>query len=127
MFSKQAGKHSGGSRDGTVARALASRQSDPGLIPELGGLSFLLVLVLALRVKGFSSGTPVFPTSQKSTFPNSNWIQNPWATHLLAACEQALEWVIQCRAERKPGERSGPSLVWGQAISHLGACHRLVC
>ena len=36
------------------------------------GLSLLLVLVLALR--GFSQGTPVFPSPQKPTFPNSNLI-----------------------------------------------------
>ena len=38
------------------------------------GLSLLLVLVLAPR--GFSPGTPVYPSPQKPTFPNSNsiWI-----------------------------------------------------
>ena len=50
-------------------RALASHQCGLGLIPGLGiicGLSLLLVLVLSLR--GFSSGTPVFPSPQKSKF-----------------------------------------------------------
>ena len=66
-----------GSRDGAVVRALASHQCSPGSIPGLGiicGLSLLLVLSLAPR--GFSSGTPVFPSPQKPTFPNSNsiWI-----------------------------------------------------
>ena len=43
----------------------------PGSIPGLGiicELSLLLVLVLAPR--GFSPGTPVFPSPQKPTFPN---------------------------------------------------------
>ena len=43
----------------------------PGVIC---GLSLLLVLFLALR--GFSPGTPVFPSPQKPTFPNSNSIWN---------------------------------------------------
>ena len=37
------------------------------------GLSLLLVLYSAPR--GFSPGTPVFPSSQKPTFPNSNSIR----------------------------------------------------
>ena len=72
-----------GSRDGAVVRALASHQCGPGSIPGLGvicGLSLLLVLVLAPR--GFSPGTPVFPSPQKTTFPNSNSIWNPRATGL---------------------------------------------
>ena len=54
-----------GNRDGAVVRAPTSHQC---------GLSLLLVLVLAPR--GFSPGTPVFPSPQKPTFPNSNsiWI-----------------------------------------------------
>jgi len=46
-----------------------------GSIPGPGvicGLSLLLVLVLAPR--GFSPGTPVFPSPQKPTYPNSNSI-----------------------------------------------------
>ena len=72
-----------GSRDGTVVRALASHQCGPGSIPGLGvicGLSLLLVLVFAPR--GFSPGTPVFPSPQKPTFPNSNSIWNPRVTGL---------------------------------------------
>ena len=75
--------HFGRSRDGAVVRALASHQCGPGSIPGLGvicGLSLLLVLVLAPR--GFSPGSPVFPSPQKPTFPNSNSIWNPRATGL---------------------------------------------
>ena len=66
-----------GELDGAVARALASHQCVLGSIPGPGvlcGLSLLLVLYSAPR--GFSPGTPVFPSPQKPTFPNSNsiWI-----------------------------------------------------
>ena len=62
-----------GARDGAVVRALASNQcglgSNPG-VDAICGLSLLLVLSFAPR--GFSPGTPVFPSPQKPTFPNSN-------------------------------------------------------
>ena len=57
-----------------MVRALASHQCGPGSIPGLGvicGMSLLLVLVLAPR--GFSPGTPVFPSPQKPAFPNSKF------------------------------------------------------
>ena len=72
-----------GSRDGTVVRALASHQCGPVSIPRLGvicGLSLLLVLYSAPT--GFSPGSPVFPSPQKPTLPNSNSIWNPRATGL---------------------------------------------
>ena len=62
-----------GSRDDAVVRVLASHQCGPGSTPGPGvicGLSLLLVLFLAPR--GFSSGTPVFPSPQTPTLPNSN-------------------------------------------------------
>ena len=65
------------SRDGAVVRALAFHQCGPGSIPGLDvicGLSLLLVLFSAPR--GFSPGTPVFPSPQKPTFLNSNSIRN---------------------------------------------------
>ena len=64
-----------GSRDGAVVRALASHRYSSGSIARLGviyGLSFLLVIVLALR--GFSPGTPVFLSPLKP-FKNSNSIR----------------------------------------------------
>ena len=68
-----------GSRVGAVVKALASHQCGPGLIPGLDvvcGLRLLLVLYSAPR--GFSPETPVFPSPQKPTFPNSNliWMQD---------------------------------------------------
>ena len=64
-----------GSRDGAVVKALAFHQCGPGSIrgcDVICGLSLLLVLFSAPG--GFSPGTPVFPSPQKPTFLNSNWI-----------------------------------------------------
>ena len=75
IFSMYLCYHLAGSRDGAVVRALASHQCGLGSIPGLDvicGLSLLLVLILAPR--GFSPGTPVFPSPQKTTFLNSNSI-----------------------------------------------------
>ena len=64
-------------KGGAVVRALASHQcgsgSNPG-VDAICGLSLLLVLFPA--PKGFSPGTPVFPSPQKPTIPNSNSIWN---------------------------------------------------
>ena len=57
--------------------ALTSHQCGPGSNPGVDaicGLSLLLVLSFAPR--GFSPGTPVFPSPQKPTFPNSNSTRN---------------------------------------------------
>ena len=60
---------------------LPNHQCGPGSTPCVDaiyvcGLSLLLVLSLALR--GFSPGTPVFPSPQKPTLSNSNLIWNAW-------------------------------------------------
>ena len=76
-----------GARDGAVVRALASHQCGPGSNPgvdALCGLSLLLVLSFAPR--GFSPGTPVFPSPQKPTFPNSNSIRNRVDEEPLCGC-----------------------------------------
>ena len=60
-----------------MVRVLASHQCDRGSNPGLNaicGLSLLLVLSVALR--GFTSGTPVFPSHPKPTLPNFNSIWN---------------------------------------------------
>ena len=68
----------GRSRDGAVVRALASHQCVPGLIPGPGVICELgLLLVLYSAPRGFSPGTPVFPSPQKPTFPISNFQFDP--------------------------------------------------
>ena len=57
-----------GSRVGAVVRALAFHQCVPGSIPALGVICGLSLLVLYFAPRGFSPGTPVFPSPQKPTF-----------------------------------------------------------
>ena len=60
-----------------MVRTLASHPCGPGSnlgVDAICGLSLLLVLFFAPR--GFSPGTPVFPSPQKLTFPNSNSTRN---------------------------------------------------
>ena len=67
------------SKGGAVVRTLASHQCGPGSNPGLNaicGLSLLLVLSFAPR--GFSPGSPVFPSPQKPTLPNSNSFWKAW-------------------------------------------------
>ena len=53
---------------GLVVRALAFHQCGPGSIPALGVICGLSLLVLYFAMRGFSPGTPVFPSHQKPTF-----------------------------------------------------------
>ena len=67
--------------------ALASHQCGLGSysgVDTICGLSLLLVLSLAPR--GFSPGTPVFPSPQKLTFPNSNSTRNQVDEEPLCGC-----------------------------------------
>ena len=57
--------------------------NNPG-VDAICGLSLLLVLSLAPR--GFSPGTPVFPSPQKLTFPNSNSTRNQVDEEPLRGC-----------------------------------------
>ena len=57
-----------GSRVGVVVRALAFHQCVPGSIPGPGVIFGLSLLVLYSAPRGFSPGTPVFPSPQKPTF-----------------------------------------------------------
>ena len=57
--------------------------SNPG-VDAICGLSLLLVLSLAPR--GFSPGTPVFPSPQKPIFPNSNSTRNQVDEEPLCGC-----------------------------------------
>ena len=70
-----------------MVRALASHQYGPGSTPGVDaicGLSLLLVLSLAPR--GFSPGSPVFPSPQKPTFPNFNSTRNQVDEEPLCGC-----------------------------------------
>ena len=72
---------------GTLVRALVSHQWGPGSNPGVDaicGISLLLVLSLAPR--GFSPGTPVFPSPQKPTFSNSNSTRNQVDEEPLCGC-----------------------------------------
>ena len=76
-----------GARNGAVVRALASHHCGPGSNPGVDaicGLSLLLVLSFAPRP--FSPSTPVFPSPQKPTFPNSNLTINQVHEELLYGC-----------------------------------------
>ena len=55
-------------RVGLVVRALAFHQCGPGSISALGVTCGLSLLVLYSVMRGFSPGTPVFPSHQKPTF-----------------------------------------------------------
>ena len=57
-----------GSRVGAVVRALAFHQCVPGSIPGLGVICGLSLLVLYSAPRGFSPGSPVFPSPQKPIF-----------------------------------------------------------
>ena len=57
-----------GSRDCAVVRAIASNQCVPGSIPVPSVICGLSLLVLYSAPRGFSPGTPVFPSPQKPTF-----------------------------------------------------------
>ena len=64
-------------RDGVVVRALASQQRGPGSNPGVDAIcGWSLLLLLSFAPRGFSPGTPVFPSPQKPTFPNSNSTRN---------------------------------------------------
>ena len=76
-----------GPRDDAVVRALTSHQCGPGSNPGVDaicGLSLLLVLSFAPR--GFSPGTPVFPSPQKTAFSNSNSTRNQVDKEPLCGC-----------------------------------------
>ena len=63
----------GGSRVSAVVRALSFNQCGRGLIPELDGIRGFSFLILYSALRGFSLGTPVFPSQQKlSSYLTSN-------------------------------------------------------
>ena len=71
----------------SLVRALASHQCGPGSNPSVDTLCGLsLLLVLSFTPRGFSPGTPVFPSPQKPTFPNSNSTRNQVDKEPLCGC-----------------------------------------
>ena len=79
-----------------MVRALAFHQCGPGSNPGVDticGLSLLLVLSLAPR--GFSPGTPVFPSPQKPTFPNSNSTRNQVDEEPLCGCATSTSFLFR--------------------------------
>ena len=70
-----------------MLRALASHQCGQGSNPGVDTICRLsLLLVLSLAPRGFSPGTPVFPSPQKPTFLNSNSTRNQVDEEPLCEC-----------------------------------------
>ena len=70
-----------------MVRALAPHQCGPGSNPGVHAICGLsLFLVLSFAPRGFSPGTPVFPSPQKPTFPNSNSTRNQVDEEPLCGC-----------------------------------------
>ena len=62
------GGREGAGAMGSVVRALASPQCGVGSIPRCGVICGLSLLVLYPAQRGFSAGTPVFPSLQKPIY-----------------------------------------------------------
>ena len=76
-----------GARDGAVVRGLTSHQSGQGSNPGVNAICALsLLLVLSFAPRGFSPGSPVLPSPQKPTFPNSNSTRNQVDEEPLCGC-----------------------------------------
>ena len=76
-----------GPRDDAVVRALTSHQCGPGSNPGVDAICGLsLLLVLSFAPKGFSPGTSVFPSPQKTAFSNSNSTRNQVDKEPLCGC-----------------------------------------
>ena len=75
------------SKAGTVVRVLASHQCGLVSNPSINAIcGFSLLLVLSFAPRGFSSGTKVFPSPQKTTLPNSNSTRNQVDNEPLSEC-----------------------------------------
>ena len=72
---------------------LPKHQCGAGSTPSVDAIhvcGLRLLLVLSLAPRGFSPGTPVFPSPQKPTLPNSNSIWNAWT------CLNEFIWTPRC-------------------------------
>ena len=84
-----------GARGSAVVRALASQQCRPGSnsgVDATCGLSLLLVLSYA--PKGSSPGTPVFPSPQKPSFPNSSSTRSQVDKEPVCGCASSKSLII---------------------------------
>ena len=78
-----------------MVRALASSQCCPGSNPGIEAICELrLLLVLSFFLRGFSPGTPVFPSPQRPTFPNSNLTRNQVDKEPLCECAISKSYFI---------------------------------
>ena len=108
-----------------MVRALVSHQCGPGSNPgsdTICGLSLLLVLSFAPR--GFSPGTPVFPSPQKPIFPNSNSTRNqvdeePLNVDVLPPNQYLFNYVGRDTAIQKLQNLLRPDGVSGNPISYM--------
>ena len=66
-----------GGKVGTVVGAFAFHQCVPRSIPGPGVISGLSLLILCFAPRGFSPGTPVFPSPKKPTF-DLIWFDCGW-------------------------------------------------
>ena len=86
-------------------RALTSHQCGLSLYLGVAGICGLsLLLVLSLAPRGFSPGTPVFPSPQEPTRPNSNSIWNA-RTHFNEFLKSpSISWVNKYQFDRDGGD-----------------------
>ena len=75
----------------------------PGFKSRLRLHMWVELLVLSVAPRGFSPGTPVFPSPQKPTFPNSNSTRNQVDEEPLCGCANlqiAIHLFLFCLAPR---------------------------
>ena len=86
-----------------MVRAHISHQCGPGSNPGVDAICGLnLLLVLSFASRGFSLGTPVFPSPQKPTFPNSNSIRNQVDEEQLCGCATSKSLFIHLLFIKEP-------------------------
>ena len=90
-----------------MVRALSSHQCGRGSTPGVDALCLLsLLLVLSLAPRGFSLGTPVFPSPRKPTLSNSNLIWNA-RTRLNEFIRNPMCFVACVQTSPLPQKKSG--------------------
>ena len=78
-----------------MVRALVFHQCGLGSNPGINTICELrLLLVLSFSLRGFSPGTPVFPSPQKPTVPNSNLTRNQIDKEPLCECAPSKSYLF---------------------------------